>query len=379
MHWSSTFTHGFDLDACCVYIPRCIGRPGVAAFEGVAMGSAYGPGAVADAAISEYVERRHFRHRVRQTGPRCLAQMDPPEYLLQACYRQVRRSSEVKIPDALPGCPVLRWMDWAPAHLPRNLIGLGGGEAPWEFELNPWRDSMAMACHRGDPQAIEAAVLEFVERQTTLAWWLGACTVRRIDQDLVARLAGHRATETRWEALWLDAGLGACTVLAAGESRDGGFCATAARLDPCDALSKALQEADHFRAFLGQKRQAAVLGRVASRYERFAVESGGHGMPGRIRQGLAQAPVLGAGAFGQLPAQTLSQVRERILDVSAHVYLYLAQESGKFGQHSLARLVSPDFYLHSDPGANLNFDNAFSVRLGIAQPAMCHRTPTCLP
>jgi hypothetical protein len=65
--------------------------------------------------------------------------------------------------------------------------------------------------------------------------------------------------------------------------------------------------------------------------------------------------------------------------VSAHVYLYLAQESGKFGQHSLARLVSPDFYLHSDPGANLNFDNAFSVRLGIAQPAMCHRTPTCLP
>lgn len=87
MHWSSAFAHRFDLDTCCVYLPRCIGSPGVAALEGVASGSAYADEYVADATLSEYIERRHFRHRVRDTGLRRLADMDSLEWVLQGCYQ----------------------------------------------------------------------------------------------------------------------------------------------------------------------------------------------------------------------------------------------------------------------------------------------------
>ena len=379
MHWSSAFAHRFDLDACCVYLPRCIGSPGVAAFEGVASGSAYADEYVADAALSEYIERRHFRHHVRDTGLRRLADMDSLEWVLQGCYQQVRRSSAITIPDALPGCSVLRWRDWEPVHIPRNLIGLGAGETDGEFELHPWRDSAGMACHRSDLKAMEAAALEFVERQTALAWWLGGGSVHRIDPETVAQLAPRSPSGTRWEALVLDAGLGAFTVLAAGECREGGFSATATRLSPLDSLRKALQEADHFRAFLGEKQRAVADGRGGNRYERAAVASGSHGMPDRVRFALVSAPVLDATVLRCIPAQALAEVRDRIHAVSSHVYVYLAHEASVLGQHSLARVVSPDFYLHGDPGVNLNFANAFACRLGIGAPLECQRTSTCFP
>lgn len=371
--------HRFDLDACCVYLPRCSGRPAVAALEGTAVGSAYAPQAAADAALSEYVERRHFRYRIPDAGPLHLENTDALTGRLEAFYRQTSRSPALEIPGELPSCWVLRWRDWAPVRIPRNLVGLGYSESVQEFGLNPHRDSGGMACHRSDMQALESAVLEFVERQTWLAWWLGGGSAYRIDPAVFAGLTGLAKRDVPWSAVLLNAGLGAYTVLVAGHSEDCSVCATASRLDAGLALQKALLEADHFRAFLGDKRLAVRAGQARSRFEKSAVEYSSQGVPDRVAQALMTAPMLNATEFAELPRQDLALVRECVDAISPHAYVYLAQEISLFGRHSIARLVSPDFYANGDPGVDLNYDNPFAARLGIADPPLEFRTSTCLP
>lgn len=371
--------HRFDLDAWCVYLPRCAGRPGVAALEGTAVGSAYAPQAVMDAALSEYVERRHFRYRIPDAGVLRLEKTDALTGRLEAIYRQTSCSRALEMLGELPSCWVLRWRDWVPVRIPRNLVGLGCREGALEFGLNPHRDSGGMACHRSDMQAIEAAVLEFVERQTWLAWWLGGGSAYRVDPTAIAKLPRLAMPAVTWSAFLLNAGLGAYTALVVGQTEGGSVCATASRMDAGLALQKALLEADHFLAFLEDKRLAVTAGQAKSRFEKSAVEYSSQGVPDRLMQALMAAPILHALEFAELPRQDLASVRRCVDAITPHAYVYLAQEISMFGRHSIARLVSPDFYAHGDPGVDLNYDNPFAAHLGIADPPIEFRTSTCLP
>lgn len=367
------------LEAWCVHSSRRRDGVFVAGFEGASAGSAFGPPSILETAISEYVERLHFSRFSSLAGTLPLAQMDPGRVVLENLYRQLRSGPEVDVPNALPACWVLRWQDWQPVLIPRNLVAVGAALTVQERRLHPSGDSSAMSAHRWDDQSVIQALLEFVERQTVVAWWLGGGRACQLDRSASGIEPDCQSSGRESVALLLNAGLGGYTVLYASMDSEGAAYGAACRLDPLEAVVKAKQEAAHFRAFLSEKRAALARGEVHNRFERASLAHSCGSWAAPVRRALGSARSKSRVDPRGLPKVSVAQIRRRLLAVSPHLYVYLAQGDGLFGRHSFARLISPDFYAHADPGVPLNFNNALAVRLGIDQPPPEARTSTCLP
>lgn len=386
MFWASSSLHRFDIDAYSIHTPRLLTEARVCGFEGSAAGAAFGLNGTVSRALGEFVERRHFMHRVSACGCYFLGEYDAGEECLVQFYSQLSAEQFDWPRVKLSACRVLRWRDWQPCLMPRNLVSLGHTDLRHDFVTHPNRDSSGMAAHVDETRALEHAAMEFVERQTWIAWWLGGATATRIN-GIDAFEPARRDIDENLSAYVLDAGLGGYTVFAYGIDRQRGafglYSGLSCALNAGQALQKALSEAAHARAFLTERNQSMFSvrtgdeWRVSGRLERNAATFHIEGRTTPLSDLLA-TPSLQLSALVALPRCSLNDIRENLLSVSQRIYVYLAQERSILGRHSVARVLSPDFYAHVDPGKPLNYFNDLGNRLGITIPKAYRRISTCL-
>lgn len=395
-YWRSESLHRHDIDALMYSSPLTLGAPHLAAIEGTAAGSSLRYGAQAGiASLAEYVERRHFMHRVPCAVMRPVEAFESDIPSLRECYRQTAPHMSLSDVGHSPIQAVwaLNYRTLEPMLVPRNLVSLSDLPRSVDLRLHPQRDSSGTAAHTTAAAAIAAATLEFIERQSWMATWLGAGAVTRIAMPATPAVRDPLVpmhVRQRLECYWLRTGLPAYTVFAAyfgqrmaGSTAQAYFsCGLAASGDPQRSLEKAITEANHYQHFAAEKLAARAVaassphaGRMETNSLRFQTPRARDQIPFLAR---ADA-TLDSPKFCQLPVLAASQIRH---DLAAHwppAFLYLSHDSSLLGEFFVARHFGPDFYLHSDPGIALNFDNAFARLLGIHQPRAELRTSTCLP
>jgi hypothetical protein len=391
MYWAADLPHANGVDALQIYRSPGKSQAWVAGVDGAlgqVHGSSYGFSSVAGiASVGEYLERRHLTFNVRDDGT----------MRLSAFARELpslREALDQTSLDPLDGCdPLLSatmafgLADWQQVAVPWGLVSLAKGKCVDDRRVMPHMDSSGAAAHTSASAALDAALLEFVERQVWVAFWLGGGRAREIEASVTAWSEGVGSLDEiggEFRAFRLDADLAAYTVFCFHVDRqvDGTAsfsCGLAASLSPGEAFSRAKREMLHYRQFAEEKSVAlAADAPSVGRLDRNA----GLFQSREFRDVLMLRQVLperiSLDDFIGLDAISHKDLKRSLLGVGP-LFAYLGYEVSELGEFHVVRVCSPSFYLHCDPGVRLNFDNAFARRLGIADPSSRLRIPTCLP
>jgi hypothetical protein len=391
MYWAADLPYAFRVDALQIYRSPGKAQAWVAGADG-AQGKVHGSSysflpAAGIASIGEYVERRHLRFKVRNEGAMRLSAFSGHIPSLREALDQTCQDTFNGSDPLLSATLAFSLADWQQVTFPWGLVALGNGKCADDRGLMPYMDSSGAAAHTSARAALDAALLEFVERQAWVAFWLGGGRAREVEAPnagigrefgVLDEIGGE------FRAFLLDAGLAAYTVFCFHIDR-GIDCRArfsfglAASLRPDEALARAVRELLHYRQFADEKSVAlADNAPSVGRLERNAVlfESQEIHNVLTLRQVLTER--IPFSDFTSFPALSGRDLRRSLLAVGP-LFAYFGYETGELGEFHVVRVCSPSFYLHCDPGVRLNFDNAFARHLGISNPPQCFRTPTCLP
>lgn len=388
MYWASDSAQPHGISALTFYSPIVKSRAYVGGVDGVAQGASYGYFPLAGiASIAEYVERKHLLARVPIHGRKQLSAFQPEmPSLLTAIVQTGGRGVAAGDPN-VDVTGAFRYADWCPVGVPRSLVSLGADTSEGG-RLIPQSDSSGAAAHVTADAAVASSVLEFIERQTWVAYWLGGG--KAIQIAIEVQECGECFTHLRdapgeFTFFHLCAGLPGYTVLCLYREQGATVqycfaCGLAASLVPGDALKKSLIEADHYRQFAREKAESQEnYPTTVGRLERNALRFQKRDSHDFLWQRNLSSRKRSAEEFFEQTSHTLESAKIRLLSVSSEIFVYLAHDESTLGDFFVSRVFSPAFYLHCDPGVSLNFCNSYATSLGIADPDASFRTSTCLP
>jgi hypothetical protein len=392
MHWTPEFSSPQGVDTLQLYRSPGSAQPWVAGVDGgagIVHGSACGPGPVVGvSSLSEYSERRHLRFGVRNWGCLSIGELATRIPSLESAVAQTSLDASAQADRLVSTTMAFRLADWQRSPVPLQWVSLSQGATPDDRALTPYSDSSGSAAHPTAGDAFTAALLEFVERQVWIAFWLTGGHAREIDCGASAaseELVPPASEFCRFRAFELVAGFPAYTVFCYCEEAtpDGSqrfSCGVAASLNACEAFSKAVREMLHYRQFVEEKVTAvATRSSSAGRLEQNAVDFQSRGFEDVLVQRNVAGDKIGLTSFRKRDVLRKEELKRMLLTIGQDLFVYLGFEVNELGQYHVARVFGPSFYLHCDPGVRLNFDNAYARHLHVPNPPLYVRTSTCLP
>jgi hypothetical protein len=394
MHFTWAEGCGHEIRAGSLYAAPLNRIPVNVGLENGEIGSAVGSGlGGVKAAVGELAERRHFARSVPSAARRFLHELE--------CERDRSAVKEAlaQVADGVSASEletlgmdmtnVVRLPAEESVAVPRCLVAvdLEGTEA----RLMPFRDTSGCAAHVDPAACIDAALREFIERQTLVACWIDSRGTARLQNfselltaagDEIASCYRELRSVGEITILLLDGGLPGYTVFAYFcRTRSGGeifFSSGAAcAWELGSAVRKALAELwhcyvgmrirtnglDHERASFGRLGEAAIVYNVANAYARL------RGFRRRDDHVVSAKDVDGSKTGSDDAIKRLARISESI-------FLYCGTEMCCGTLYVTAKVFSPAFFLHIDTARPLNVRNAYARYLALKLDSF-DKSPLC--
>lgn len=389
MYWASEYVDHAGIGAMQLYQPVVLSQPSIAGVDGDAYGSSYGHASSAGiASIAEYIERQHFNFKVPERGRKSINELSEEIPSLCFAYRQTSLEESDAVDSVISYTEAFRFCDWEKLNVPHNLVSLGGLHSSLDRRLLPFVDSSGTAAHYNAMAAIHGALMEFVERQTWTAFWLGGGFGQEIsstsDSDqFPCTLQFGLTGSVRF--FRIDAALPAHTVLCLWYDDDAPesacfACGLASAKNALHALEKSFREMTHYRTFLNEKSRALSEDRVSlDRIEKNALHFQKRNAYQIVFERNFLDRMMPASDFIALRNFEDPDIKSGLASITRDIFVYLNCDHSTLGEFLVAKVFSPDFFLHSDPGVRLNLHNAYSEYLKISNPPEIYRNSTCLP
>ncbi|MBD9448605.1 MULTISPECIES: YcaO-like family protein [unclassified Rhizobium] len=351
--------------------PACICEPTVFSADDTndlnGHGFGFGPG-VAVKAMGEYFERYTAFRAVTSTQSGAIADMrlnvDEQAALAfalqQTCHDDVRddvHGTNFRLVD------VSRLGSDSKALYPAVLLSLHSFDAQRDALFAPIRDTSGSAIHRNELDAFRGALLEFVERQCTTAMWVsrrcnaieGNSLRGSLTDGKAQKIHDQMSSNGSLRLIDISFLAGVSVKFCEYRSNDADAlvnfsCGCSADLIPEMATTKAFTEAWQTSLLLPQMEffNSRDYGSTSLKENFQAANKAG------FELGVEVAPLeIGT----SMPDRNIERLKENILSVSSNIYVYSRAINLPGTQLHFCRIVSPDFFIHMNPGDHNNNDN----------------------
>lgn len=326
-----------------------------------------------DSALGEYAERKHFYLDVtsNRTGrlDSSLSQQEVAEFV--TAFAQTRRShSTGAIEDHIFSLTrVHRVTDFSPCDIPTTCILIGTSPTEDDNSIVPLRDTCGCATHNTMDKAVRGALIESVERQLLLKFWLTkqcniAMTKNFVAQTLAVSPVRHLYDELNksGEVRVLDISSGdfpgKCIFICYGSPgvRDVNYCAGLSySSNILIAAEKALVELwqtfRFMKSFAGNGRKASDL---TDPYIRHFMGCNNYATYLEVTDCQATNSIESNDAL--ITAQNMIECLRKL---QLNGYLYMKSIKHESAYAHFCKYISPNVFLHMNNSSSINMRNRY--------------------
>lgn len=323
-------------------------------------------------AFGEYYERAHFFLDTHYDKENYLHNVLKTEecQAIYNCIDEIKKTDEDPRENKFFLSKVINILNGEKSYLPAEFIFLGPLEDKKNLAFIPHIDSCGCAAHKTAKEAYISSRDEFIERQSLLASWLSG-TVKQIynnkvldqvngfPQELIKRFLSNG--EIFILDLQKNINAHAIAILYFAKCSDDKVqyaIGASGGLDFSTVISGAIMELCQDYAFLHDFSDTDKISNYLGSSYNF-----NHFNDNR-RDIKKEIPfVLEEGrSYPEIKTYDEKDFLESLKKISSHIYSYQRYDTNGLYYH---KFISPDFFIHMNPGSHLNFNCAYSKTLGL--------------